>query len=289
MRAESRNLIVVRLGEEHRIHGWLGIPKSERSWDLALSLYDEVALPGPDAAEFIHHAKGGKWDGLSRFFAEFPEVIDQYDYFWLVDDDIEATRAEVAELFNYVSERDFDLAQPSLSLDSYYSHRLTLHCPGFAHRHTNFVELMAPVLSRHLLLNAMPMFAITGSGHGMDWMWQRLARDPKTGVAIIDAIVVRHFRPLRQHLAARLNAAGINTVAERAQLVKKWKISREHAYAFAGRLASGEIVRSRTRLALLMVRAYWRERSQIQKPRWPHKNYLIFTLKHLAYKRFQKL
>jgi hypothetical protein len=263
----------------------MGLSQGARNWDLALSLYDEVELPGSQPAELIHRAVGGKWDGLSRFFAECPEVIQQYDYFWLVDDDVEAAPEAVNALFAYARTQDFDLAQPALSLDSYYSHRLTLHCSGFAHRHTNFVELMAPLLSHHLLIRALPLFANTRSGHGMDWMWQRLARDPRQGVAIIDAVTVRHSRPLRQHLAARLSAAGINAASERERLVRDWAVQREHAYAFAGRLESGERVISRTRLAFLMVTRYWRARRSIAKPRWPLKNFLVFFFKHLLYRR----
>jgi hypothetical protein len=285
--AESRGLVVVRLGRDHRIHHWLGLPQEGRSWDLALSLYDEVDLPAHQPAELIHRVVGGKWDGLSQFFTEFPEVIRQYDYFWLVDDDVEATVGEVNALFAYMRANDFDLAQPSLSLDSYYSHRLTLHCRGFSHRHTNFVELMAPMLSRHLLINALPLFANTRSGHGMDWMWQRLARDPGKGVAIIDAVTVRHSRPLRQHLAARLSAAGINSVSERERLVRDWAVQREHAYAFAGRLISGKRIDSRTRLAFQMLDSYWRARGQVGRPRWPLKNFLVFFLKHMFYRRIR--
>jgi hypothetical protein len=263
----------------------MGLSQEARNWDLALSLYDEVELPDSRPSEFIHRAPGGKWDGLSRFFAECPEVIQQYDYFWLVDDDIEAAPEVVNALFTYARTQDFDLAQPALSLDSYYSHRLTLHCAGFAHRHTNFVELMAPLLSRHLLKSALQLFTNTRSGHGMDWMWQRLARDPRQGVAIIDAVTVRHSRPLRQHLAARLSAAGISAASERERLVRDWAVEREHAYAFAGRLESGERIISRTRLAFLMVAAYWRARHEVTSPRWSMKNFLVFFFKHLLYRR----
>lgn len=206
-----------------------------------------------------------------------------YDYYWLVDDDIESSVENVSALFDYVSTHGFDLAQPSLSPESFYSHRLTLHCPGFAHRHTNFVELMAPVLSRHLLLGALPLFAGTRSGHGIDWMWQRLARDPRRTVAIVDAISVGHHRPLRQHLAPRLSAAGIDPVSEREQLVREWAVNREHAYAFAGRLATGELIESRLLLTLRMVRGYWQLRRKVNRPAWRARNFAIFTAKHLFY------
>lgn len=281
--SESRGLVVVRLGNDHRINCWLVAPRHSRKWDLALSLYDDVELPESCAVEIIHHAKGGKWDGLSRFFAEHQDLVGRYDYFWLVDDDIESSVQNVSALFDYVSTYGFDLAQPALSPESFYSHRLTLHCPGFAHRHTNFVELMAPVLSRHLLLRALPLFAETRSGHGIDWMWQRLAHDPRRTVAIVDAITVGHHRPLRRHLAPRLSAAGIDPASERAHLVRAWGVEREHAYAFAGRLATGQIIESRLLLTLLMVRSYWQLRQKVKRPAWRLKNFVVFTIKHLFY------
>jgi hypothetical protein len=281
---EPRGLVVVRLGNDHRINPWLVAPEDLRHWDLALSLYDDVELPESCTAKIIHRATGGKWDGLSRLFSEHHDLIFRYDYFWLVDDDIEASVGDVSALFDYVRTHGFDLAQPSLLPESYYSHRLTLHCPGFAHRHTNFVELMAPMLSRHLLSGALPLFAGTRSGHGIDWMWQRLARDPRQTVAIVDAISVGHYRPLRRHLAARLNASGIDPLSERERLVREWAVNREHAFAFAGRLASGKQIRSRFLLTLLMVRGYWRLRRRVNRPAWRLRNFVVFTMKHLFYK-----
>lgn len=275
----KRNLVLSRVGRDHRLHGLLGIDPHARSWDLAVSLYEEDLQFRPaDCIDTVHHAKGGKWDGIHAFFQAYPELLDAYDYFWLVDDDIEATANQVDSLFRYVAEHAFEIAQPALTLDSYYSHRLTLQCPGFSHRQTNFVELMLPVLSRNVLKQVYPLFKETRSGRGIDWMWYRFASRPHESVAIIDAIAMPHRRPLNRHLRGRMKQDGVCAKRERQSLVDAWQVKRVYPVAFAGQLLSGMIIDSRVKMSVVMTRAYWSARGLMTGKRWWFIDFLHFAV-----------
>ncbi|TAN53281.1 MAG: DUF707 domain-containing protein [Methylococcaceae bacterium] len=272
----GRGLVLVRVGADHRIAGLLNVPRQKRDWDLAVSLYEEVPFADDACIDFLHCYRGGKWDGIHAFFAENPELLARYDYFWLVDDDIEVTPAQVDKLFDYVRIHDFELAQPALTLDSYYSYRLTLHCPGFLHRYTNFVEIMAPVLSRHVLENVIPHFANTRSGLGIDWHWHDLVARPERGIAIIDAVPVGHRRPLRQHLRGKMREDGVCPDMEMKRLVEALELKRVFAIAKAGVLRDRRTVESRFQMACMMTWAYWLVRDRITARPWSFPEFVFF-------------
>jgi len=182
----------------------------------------------------------------------------------------------VEALFLYVRSHNFELAQPALTLDSYYSHRLTLRCPGFSHRHTNLVEIMAPILSRRVLERVMPLFATTRSGFGIDWYWQRVVDHPERAIAIIDAHPVGHRRLLRQHLRGIMRKDGVCPYEEREQLVKTLNLKCIHAIATAGTLEDGRFVSSRFRMAWRMIGTYWHARRLITARPWTIEDFIIF-------------
>lgn len=274
----ARGLVLARVGAGHRLQGLLGIPAAARGWDLAFSVYDGTELTPADRVDLVHRYIGGKWDGIHAFFAANPERLAQHDLFWLVDDDIEVSGQQADALFAYVRSHGFELAQPALTHDSYYSHRLTLQCPGFRHRHTNFVELMLPVVQRHLLERVLPLCLGTRSGLGIDWVWHRYTRHPEQGVAIIDAIALPHRRPLNQHLRGRMRRAGIDTLEERRRLLAALGARRIYPVAFAGECDNGERVHSRLRMAARMMRAYWSVRRKLVRRPWSLRTFATFFL-----------
>jgi hypothetical protein len=278
---QARGLVLVRLGRDHRVEPLLTLPRTARSWDIALSFYDDsVAGPGT-IVEWSHRHPGGKWDGIWQFFAEHEEALSGYDYYWLVDDDIESDAQAVEGLFSYVRNHGFQLAQPALTHDSFYSHRLTLASPGFLHRHTNLVEIMAPMVSATLLTKLLPLLQNTRSGFGLDWYWQTLVPEPARRIAIIDCLAVRHARPLRQHLRGAMRREGRTPEQERERLVESHGIKRLHAVATSGLTCDGQRIETRVHMALHMAWNYWRVRKQVVQRRWGLKESAMLLYRQL--------
>src|SRR5438445_6233721 len=176
----ARNLVVLRCGNESLHENWMA---SDRNWDLAVSYFgpdDERQFP---ESTFCHRFKGGKWNGIYDFFHAYPEAIGHYDYFWLPDDDIDASSEKINRIFEMMKAHEFELAQPSLSSGSFLSHLITLHNPRFIYRRVTFVELMVPVFTRSMLQKILPLFESTRSGFGMDFVWHRFTSNPKEKVA----------------------------------------------------------------------------------------------------------
>jgi hypothetical protein len=205
--ATTRNLVVVRCGDESLHESWLS---PDRNWDLAVSYFGSIEAQNFPEATYSHKFKGGKWNGIYAFFDAFPETLSLYDYFWLPDDDIEASCVQINNMFHMMKAHDFELAQPSLSTGSYLSHLITLSNSKFIYRRVNFVELMVPLFSRTLLVTTLPLFENTRSGFGMDFVWHRFTSNPMEKVAILDSVQVKHTRPVGGALHKMMKAEGVS-------------------------------------------------------------------------------
>ena len=254
---QARCLVLSRAGAKHKLHQLLMVPRQQRSWDLAISHYDELPESQTREVDFLHAYKGGKWDGVYQFFQDHPETIANYEYFWLVDDDIETSAKDVDTLFSTMVSEGFQLAQPALSHDSYHSYLITVACSKFQFRYTNFVELMMPVLSREVLIKALPLFKGNRSGRGIDWVWYLFTENWHKNVAIIDAVTVAHRRPLRVHLHSRMREEGVCPDSEKAINTAHLQTARFAPMAIAGRLQQdGGLVTGRWRMLYHMGSFY---------------------------------
>jgi hypothetical protein len=65
-------------------------------------------------------------------------------------------------------------------------------------RGTDFVEIMAPIMSRDFLRLALPHFDENFSSWGYEWLWRKLLNDRRAFAAILDAAPIVHTRPIGQ-------------------------------------------------------------------------------------------
>lgn len=253
----NRNLVVLRCGDQSLHPGW---SSPNRNWDLATSYFgsqDDKLFP---EANFTHRFKGGKWNGIYAFFQAHPETIEQYDFFWLPDDDIEATCQCIETMFQTARTYEFELAQPSLARGSYLSHLLTLNNPCFIYRRVNFIELMVPVLSRELLIKTLPLFESTRTGFGMDYFWHRFTSDPTKNVAILDNVTVTHTRPVGGALHKMLRAEGLDPAQqELVTFLERYGDPEPSEAILGGLLRTGFCIRSPL-IARLIAALGWASR-----------------------------
>ena len=208
----NRVLAVVRCGDSS-LHGTWSTP--ERDFDVAVSYFGKDELKQFPEASHVHRYKGGKWDGLYDFFAQNPQVLDQYDYFWLPDDDVRSSAADVNRFIQIAIEHGLQVSQPTLTLQSDYSHLITVHHPDFLLRYTNFVEIMVPLLTSDLMKRTLKRMENSMSGFGFDFIWPSWTEEPSRQVAIVDAVQVHHARKRADgELIKTIAKAGTSNTAE---------------------------------------------------------------------------
>ncbi len=250
-----RNLVVVRAGKNSLHPQWLDAGQ-KRNWDLVVSLYDPEARFEHDSDISVIVQRGGKWDGLHAFLSK-SDALSRYDYVWLPDDDIFARSADIDAIFDAMRRHDLDVAQPSLTRDSYFSHFAFMSCPGFELRYVNFIEIMVPCLKARLLAAVLEDFENSMSGFGLDYIWCRLSENPLYKAAILDTIALRHTRPIGRALRGHMAEKGLVAEGEEAILRARYNVQgRIRPLVYAAINSRGRLRRGCLRLGLLMAARY---------------------------------
>ena len=237
------------------------------------SFYGDMEKGYSDTAPYFHYAEGGKWSGIHDFFLKYPELLNRFEYFWLVDDDILAESETVRRFVDIVSNEGFQLAQPALTPQSYWAHRITLENPFFEYRLTNFVELMMPIMRRDFLLRVLPIFKGRHAAMGMDFFWQQLTDEPFKDVAIIDAAPMTHSRPRRKLLKTLMIEKGNDIFEERDKLCAELSVHRQPPRVLGGRLQNGELLSGGVRLYVKLLAGLKNNAARADKPRVKVKDY----------------
>ncbi|MEZ2126348.1 MULTISPECIES: DUF707 domain-containing protein [unclassified Sinorhizobium] len=191
-----RFLVLARVGDKSLHKGWLTDSSVLRTWDLQLNSYgkDESLFQDGDLPTVFDY--GTKWDSIVRHFRARPELFDRYEYIMLPDDDLLLKAADINRLFEIAVQYDLTMAQPAMTLESYFSYPIILRMPGFRLRYSTFLESMACCIKSSYLRSILPIFERHYSGWGTDLVWALLMKDPAFRAAIVDEVPMTHTRPL---------------------------------------------------------------------------------------------
>jgi hypothetical protein len=192
----GRDLVLARVGAGSLHGSWLS-GDHPREWDLHLVPFQPVPFAsGPDL-EVADVIPGPKWTGLREYLRSWDGWRD-YDFVWMPDDDIFATKATISAMFDVARVVSLDLFAPALHDASHFAHFSTMRNHSFFGRWTGFVEIMMPAFSRGALEHLLHTLDLseTGWGWGLDSLWPKLLDYQRVG--IIDALPVLHTRPVGQ-------------------------------------------------------------------------------------------
>jgi len=164
--------------------GWVSLEEHARAAGVPLHRFD------PQSAEWRFAEGTYQWWAIYR---NLDRISTTYDYYCLADDDVLVSTAQLNSLFLLGEAKGLQLYQPALTHDSYCAHPQLLRANAGGVRPSRFVEGMIPFFSRWALQVCRPTFLESRSGWGLDHAWGKLL--DYRGMAIIDAIAVRHVRP----------------------------------------------------------------------------------------------
>lgn len=161
-----------------------------------------------------------------------------YNYVGVIDDDIIFKVSDFNYLLHIASIHELDVFQPSISKDSYFSHRRFVNRAGMMVAEIDWVEIMAPFYRQNLLMACEPYFLKTISGQGVDVylmpVLQIIHNQTKTG--IVHAVQIKHARPIRSH--ERIYKNGLNNEQE-IELIRKASLKlvceKEHENKFSSK------------------------------------------------------
>ncbi len=221
-----RFLLCVRLGAASAFEKWFDAEKP-RSWDLLLSFYADAGSDLSKRAEYVSVGGLSKFTAVKDMYLADRSIFDNYEYVWFLDDDIEIPFENVDAFFMAIAKLQLHLAQPSLTADSFCSFKATVHDPACVVRYTNFVEIMMPAFSRAALQTCIDSFDKSVSGWGLDYAWAKRLGYPERKIAIVDAIVARHTKPIDEAggaFYAYLRRLGVDARSEFREIVNQFGI-----------------------------------------------------------------
>lgn len=139
--------------------------------------------------QWIDKHKGSKFQNFFWFYQNHPEILDQYDYFFILDDDILFWSLDINQMFSIAREYELAICQPSFLPEYVLSHKITLQNDATFLRYTNFVEVNSPLFNKEALINAMRVMDNTLIGFGIDYLfiWAN-GMYKKNKYAVIDMI-----------------------------------------------------------------------------------------------------
>jgi hypothetical protein len=197
----KKNLIISSVGDKSLHYEW--IKENNLNFDLILLYYGNdpniikrYSKHTNNIYQLIDGGKG-KFINIQAFIQNNIELISNYERIWLPDDDVSINSNDINILFDLSKKYKLKIAQPSMN--GYVSHEITKPIPNNLLHYTNFVEVLAPLFSLDTLIKIYKTFNLNYSSWGYDYLWPHILGYPKDKIAIIDAIIMTHTRPVGQN------------------------------------------------------------------------------------------
>jgi hypothetical protein len=195
----GKNLVVMPFGNGSLRSRWI-TDCANRNFDVVLlgyhTIVDQEILTNTFVKIFHYHSY--KWWMIQDFFSQHEHYLKEYSSFFFLDDDIEVTGVQINKIFDCFNYLSVQLAQPSLTADSYMSWPVLKHKKYSGLRYVTTVELMCPLMKKPALEKLLPTFKLTKSGWGVDLLWGKLIAEffGNWKIVVLDITQVKHGKPV---------------------------------------------------------------------------------------------
>ena len=167
--------------------------KGLKDFDLVTYCYDDSEIGKNKSNLWVYKPGFTKYQNFWHYATLYPEHLEQYDYVWVVDDDMFMSTEDINKMFQMMEDYNLDLAQPSISVDGMNYIRIFQHHSKYILRYTDYIECCAMLLSKRGLDKVKSTFSETITG----WGWDALVSDMifeegQNNVAILDAVQAYH-------------------------------------------------------------------------------------------------
>lgn len=196
----KKNIVISPCGNKSTLFQtqWLK-NKEQKDFDLCLLFY-HAEINDPDLyedAEYFYHLKNFKFSMIYDLLThQAPQLLEQYDYFYFIDDDVGMDTDEINKMFAFSKAFDLWLTQASLSQDSFNSWPILKQQPDCVLRYMGQIEVMAPLFSQYALKQCLSSFVSNRSSWGFDSVWSKMLGYPQSKIAVVDAVIMRHTQPV---------------------------------------------------------------------------------------------
>jgi len=173
----SRNLVFTSAGDNSIFIKWWTENDSsniQATYDIYVYYYgddDEKFNLYKAHSTYAEKSKGVKFQNFYKFWKKFPKVVEDYDRFFILDDDIEITVQDINEMFKISEEYNLLICGPSFSKTSRVSHPHTLHKENIILSYTNFIEVNVPLFTKEAITKLMDKYSPELTEWGVDYLY----------------------------------------------------------------------------------------------------------------------
>lgn len=190
----SKNFLFTSLGDNTNCHNlWIGDNMNYDVYGIYYGNDDSNYEKYKSKMKFIEKRKGSKFQNFKYFYDKYKEVIDNYDHFFILDDDIIININDINKMFEISKKHNLKICGPSFLPSSKISHHITKQNKrrSKALTYTNFVEVNVPLFNKEALQKLMKVLDPSLIGWGIDYLfiWANGINE-RTSYAIIHSIGV---------------------------------------------------------------------------------------------------
>ncbi len=187
---KRKNCVISVVGK-NSLHNKWAIRNASCNYDVHLIVCDSCFNKYYEDADYLFYGKGDKMKLIFAYLKMNPHFFEQYDYFFLPDDDVLTNQEEIESLFNSMAKYNLRIAQPSLK-GSYFTYPHTLQVHHCRLRYTNFIEMMIPCFSKDALKTVLETH---NSEKEIECQIAEIIESNRQDMAIIDELAMVHVRP----------------------------------------------------------------------------------------------
>jgi len=186
----KKNMVFTSAGDNTLFHKlWTGL---DANYDIYVIYYGDNEQNFETYKKVVKHIerrKGSKFQNFHYFYKTRPEIIAQYERFFIVDDDIMMFTQDINEMFKYSVKYNLAICQPAFKECGKISHDITKQDNETLIRFTNFIEVNTPLFTKVAMENLMRVYIPELIGWGIDYlyMWAN-GLEKENFYAVINAV-----------------------------------------------------------------------------------------------------
>ena len=223
-------MIFTSLGDKTNFHNnWIS---KNQNYDIYAIYYgdnDEKYNFYKKYVKYIEKRKGSKYQNFKYMWDKYNNMINMYNRYFLIDDDIIFDKPEdINELFNISEKYDSWILSPTFKGDgsSKISHQISKQQIGNYFRYVNFIENGVTLFSNYSINKFMKYYDSSLFGWGIDYfyIWV-LGQDVKDKFIYVDSIsVINPHDNTKDNQREWSKLKGANKEQDYWDNVKKYKI-----------------------------------------------------------------
>ena len=187
-----KDLVFTSAGDKTDFHNlWIG---DNQKYDVMVVYYgknDSKYNSYAKKADYILKRKGSKFQNFHYIYENYPEIINKYDRFFILDDDIIFNVEDINKMFELSKKYNFKICGPTFknTPECKISHPVTKTQNKNQFRYTNFIEVNVPLFNREALDKLMKYYDPVLIGWGIDYLfiWAN-GINSKDSFALVDSV-----------------------------------------------------------------------------------------------------